>query len=107
MHNDASIKSKDVQTDKSGEYSTTDNISVLSVISLYGGFLGLTNMLCIFYSIHYNKSSNTTSIACYYTSSYVDHKSLDEYINNKNDDTMIYVYSNKIDYSISIRLYYI
>lgn len=108
MHNDASIiKKKDVKTDKSGEYSTTDNISVLSVVSLSGGFLGLTNKLFISYAIHYNESSNTTSIACYYYSSYVDHKSLNEYINNKSDDIMVYVYSNKIDYSITIRLYYI
>ena len=68
MNNDASIKNRDVKTNDKGEYSTTDNISVLSVASLSGGFLGLTNMLCIFYAIHYNKSSNTTSVSCYYTS---------------------------------------
>ncbi len=60
MHNDASIiKKKDVKTDKSGEYSTTYNISVLSVVCLSGGFLGLTNKLFISYAIHYNESSNT------------------------------------------------
>ena len=108
MHNNASIKSRYVKTNDKGEYSTTDNISVLSVASLSGGFLGLTNMLFIFYAIYYNKSSNTTSVSCYYTSSYVKHQYLNDYLdNNRSDDIVIYAYQNRIDYSIIIRLYYI
>ena len=104
---DASVKSRDVKTNDKGEYSTTDNISVLSVALLSGGFLWLTNMLFIFYSIHYNKSSNTISVSCYYTSSYVKHQYLNDYLNNRSDDIVIYAYQNRIDYSITIRLYYI
>ena len=107
MHNDASIKYKDVKTNNSGQYITTDNILILNVvyitdtlhiISLYG-----------FYSIYYyNKSDITiTSIICYKNSSYVDHNSLNDYINNKDENTEIYAFQNLINYSMDIRLYYI
>ena len=48
---DASIKSRYVKTNDKGEYSTTDNISVLSVASLSGGFFGL--LICFVYSMQY------------------------------------------------------
>lgn len=61
----------------------------------------------ILYSIYYDNKLNTTTVTCYYCSSYVDHPSLNNYINNKNDNTKVFVYPNSIDYSIDIRLYYV
>lgn len=74
----------------------TDDAS--HIIPLYG-----------FYSIYYyNKSDITiTTIIFYKNSSYVDNNSLNKYINNKDENTKIYVYQNQINYSIPIRLYYI
>lgn len=94
------IKKKDVKTNDDGEYSTTDNITVLSAACLSNFF----KILC---TLYYIKESNTTNIVCYYLSSYVDHKSLDEYINNKSDDTTVFVFQNKVFIATDIRLYYI
>lgn len=110
---DASIKTKDVQTDANGQYIATDNISVLSVISttLHKTLLGSSYPLEIIATIYYSKASpfitHRTIIQCYYISSYVDHTTLDTYLNTKNDDTKIFVYSNSIDEVINIRLLYI
>lgn len=113
MVNDASIKTKDVQTDENGKYSTKDNISVLSVISttLYKSFLGNSSPLDIISTIYYSKSSHIltthTIIQCYYVSSYVDHDTLNRYLDTKNDNAKIFVFPNQIDKVIDIRLLYI
>lgn len=105
MSNDAStIKSKDVETTKSGQYSTTDNISILNVVCL--SIIPNTNdQLIMFYTINYSSKSNTTNIICYYRSSYVSNNDLGAF--NLNPGTIVYAYQNRIDFSISIRLYYI
>ena len=106
MHNDASIKYKDVKTDTFGQYSTTDNISILNVVSL--SYDPLLNILArfTFYAIHYKEKSNTTTVACYNVSSYVDHQYLNTYLDSRNDNVVILAYQN-IAESIDIRLYYI
>lgn len=107
MHNDASIKYKDVKTDTYGQYSTTDNISILNVISLTTVEFLWSTPRHIFYSIFYNNKSNTTIIACYNVSSYVDHKYLNDYLDsNRDDNVTILAYQNNAK-SIDIRLYYI
>lgn len=68
----------------------------LYIVPLYG-----------FYSIYYNNKSDITIIIFYKNSSYVDHNSLNDYINNKDENTTIHVFQNKINYSMNIRLYYI
>lgn len=109
--NDASIKTKDVQTDENGKYSTKE--SVLSVISttLYKSFLGNSSPLEIIATIYYSKSSHIltphTIIQCYYASSYVDHDTLNRYLDTKNDNTKIFVFPNPIDKVIDISLLYI
>lgn len=37
----------------------------------------------------------------------VKHQYLNDYLDNRSDDIVIYAYNNRIDYSITIRLYYI
>ena len=74
-------------------YITDD---ALHIVPLYG-----------FYSIYYNNKSDITTIIFYKNSSYVDHNSLNNYINNKDKNTTIYVFQNQINYSMNIRLYYI
>lgn len=107
MHNDASIKYKDVKTDTFGQYSTTDNISILNVVSLsYDPFL---NILCrfTFYAIHYKEKSNTTTVACYNVSSYVDHEYLNDYLDSHRDYNVTILAYQNIAESIDIRLCYI
>ena len=55
----------------------------------------------------YDNKSNTTTVYCYYTLSYVDKTDLDRYLNNRNDDIKITVFQNSINKPIDIRLYYI
>lgn len=106
--NDASIKHKDVKTDTYGQYSTTDNISILNVISLTI-LEGLWSVpLHIFYSIFYNNKSNTTIVSCYYYFSYINNENLNEYLdNNRSDEIKISATQASINGSIDIRLYYI
>lgn len=107
--NDASIKSKDIKTNDHGEYLTTDNISIISAACLSNSLiLGKDSgyPLYVFFIINYNKKFGKI-IKFYYASSYVEHISLNNYINNRNDNIKIYAYPNSIDYSIDIRLYYI
>lgn len=62
----------------------------------------------ILYSIFYDNASNTTTVRCYYCMSYIDHKNLNEYLdNNRSDDIEIHAFPNSINYPINIRLYYI
>ena len=105
---DASIKQKDVKTDTYGQYSTTDNISRLNVISLTI-LEGLWSVpLHIFYSIFYNNKSNTTIVSCYYYFSYINNENLNEYLNNNRSDKIkISATQASINDSIDIRLYYI
>lgn len=107
MHNDASsIKYKDVKTNTIGQYYTTDNISILNVVSLsYDSLLNILSRF-IFYAIHYKEKSNTTTVVCYNASSYVDHGDLNDYLNSRDDNVTILAYQN-IAESIDIRLYYI
>lgn len=109
MVNDASIKSKDIKTNDHGEYITTDNISIISAACLSNSLiLGQDSgyPLYTFFMINYNKKFGMI-IKFYYISSYVDHQSLNNYIDNRNNNIKVYVYQNSIDYSIDIRLYYI
>lgn len=107
MHNDASIKYKDVKTNTNGQYSTTDNISILNVVSL--SYVDPANIFnhFIFYAIHYKKKSNTTTVACYNVSSYVDHEYLNNYLDSHRDDNVTILAYQNIAGSIDIRLYYI
>lgn len=106
--NDASIKYKDVKTDTYGQYSTTDNISILNVISLTI-LEGLWSVpLHIFYSIFYNNKSNKTIVICYHYLSYINNEELNEYLdNNRSDKIKISAIQASINSSIDIRLYYI
>lgn len=107
MHNDASIKYKDVKTNTNGQYSTTDNISILNVVSLsYDPLLNILSRFT-FYAIHYKEKSNTTTVACYNVSSYVDHKYLNDYLDSHRDDNVTILAYQNIAESIDIRLYYI
>lgn len=108
MHNDASIKYKDVKTNTNGQYSTTDNISILNVVSLsYDPLLNILSRF-IFYAIHYKEKSNTTTtVVCYNASSYVDHKYLNDYLDSHRDDNVTILAYQNITESIDIRLYYI
>ena len=102
----SSIKYKDVKTNTSGQYSTTDNISILNVVSLSYDPFNIFNYF-IFYAIHYEKKSNTTTVACYNVSSYVDHKYLNDYLDSHRDDNVTILAYQNIAESIDIRLYYI
>ena len=101
--NDASIKIKDVKTTDRGVYSTTDNIAILSIIHIS---IGITDDFSIYYSIIYINKSNTTNIYCYHHSSYVDHASLNRYINH-GGNAIVFVYPNDINEVLNLRLYYI
>lgn len=46
-------------------------------------------------------------VHCLYTTSYAQHYSLNKYLDNNRDDTVIMTYQNLLDKSIPIRLYYI
>lgn len=107
IYNDASIKHKDVKTNNSGEYSTTDNIYILNIVSLSGTDAFNLFNLYIFYAIHYKEKSNTTTVTCYNITSYVDHKSLNNYLDNRSDDISILACQHAQSTSIDIRLYYI
>lgn len=108
IESDASIKHKDVKTNDNGQYLTRDNILILSILYRTDS-LQVTPVFYGYYSIYYyNKSDITTTLIVFYkSSSYIDHDLLNDYINNRDENTKIYVYQNRIDYSIPIRLYYI
>lgn len=77
---------------------------------MHKSFLGSSHPLEIIATIYHSKKSfitNRTIIQCYYVSSYVEHTTLDTYLNTKNDDAKIIVYPNIIDEVIDIRLLYI
>lgn len=108
-YNDASIKSKDVTTDENGRYSTTDNISILNIVSLTRAPNFAFNIpIRMFYSIFHDNESNKTIVDCYYNFSYIDHEMLNKYLdNNRSDDISISASQVLINMSSDIRLYYI
>lgn len=55
MHNDVSIKNKDVKTNNFGEYSTKDSISVLSVVCLSNNLVFGQDVGFPLYTFFYNK----------------------------------------------------
>lgn len=78
---------------------------------MYKNFLGSSYPLEIIATIYYSKISSIvthrTIIQCYYMPSYVEHASLDTYLNTKNDNAKIFVYHNPVSEVIDIRLLYI
>lgn len=105
IYNDASIKSKDVKTDENGDYTTTDNIIILNVVSINKtDFLHWVEFV-LFYAMHC--SDNKTIISVYMPGAHVDHESLNKYLdNNRDENTSIRVIHDHMD-PIDIRIYYI
>ena len=98
--NDASIKSRDVKTTDSGYYATTDNIAILNAVEI--GVNTAHGVLCTIMHL-----PDKDIVKCLYTTSYVQHYSLNKYLDNNRDDTVIMAYQNLLNKSIPIRLYYI
>lgn len=109
---DASIKIRDTKTTDTGYYSTADIIHVLNVVSLERNTGDI--MLRLYYTITCDNNSNHTAIYCYLYSFHVDNFYLDNYLDNRdknmndlNKNAIVYVFPNKLNRSINIRIYYI
>lgn len=98
--NDASIKSKDVKTNSQGYYATTDNIAILNAVEI--GVNTAHGVLCTITHL-----PDKDIVQCLYTTSYVQHYSLNKYLDNNRDNTVIIAYQNLLNKSIPIRIYYI